>query len=146
MKKILVINGPNLNMLGIREPEIYGTKTLEDINNMILDKAKELQVEVSFFQSNCEGEIITKIHEAYGVMDGIIINPGAYSHYSLAIHDAIKAVMIPTYEVHLSNVFEREEERKILITAKAAKEVIAGFGENSYIIALEGLVNELKNR
>lgn len=146
MKKILVINGPNLNMLGIREPEIYGTKTLNDINDLISDKAKELQVEVNFYQSNCEGELITKIHEAYGIMDGIIINPGAYSHYSLAIHDAIKAVMIPTYEVHLSNVYEREEERKVLITAKAAKKVIAGYGENSYIIALEELTDELKNK
>ena len=146
MLKILVMNGPNLNMLGIREKNIYGTKTLDDINSLITEKAKEIGVEVSFYQSNCEGELIDRIHAAYNKIDGIIINPGAYSHYSLAIHDAIKAVSIPTYEVHISNVFEREEERRTLITAKACKEVIAGHGENSYIIALEGLVNELKNR
>jgi 3-dehydroquinate dehydratase-2 len=144
--KILVLNGPNLNMLGIREKNIYGTKTLEDINKMIEEKAKELGVSVEFFQSNCEGTLIDKIHSCYGNTDGIIINPGAYSHYSLAIHDAIKAVNIDTYEVHISNVFAREEERTNLVTAKASKGLVSGFGAYSYILALEGLVNEIKNK
>ena len=141
MKKIMVMNGPNLNMLGIREKNIYGTLTLSDINDMIQKKADELGVVVEFFQSNCEGELIDKIHSCYGKIDGIIINPGAYSHYSLAIHDAIKSVSIDTYEVHISNVFSREEERNCLITAKASKGLISGFGAYSYILALEGLVN-----
>lgn len=146
MKKILILNGPNLNMLGIREKNIYGTKTLSDINDMISKKANELGVEVSFYQSNCEGDLIDKIHSCYGKIDGIIINPGAYSHYSLAISDAIKAVQIDTYEVHISNVFAREEERANLVTAKASKGLVSGFGEYSYILALEGLVNAIKNK
>lgn len=141
MKKILVINGPNLNMLGIREKNIYGTLSLEDISQMILKKADELGCEVSFFQSNCEGEIIDAIHNAYGNIDGIIINPGAYSHYSLAIMDALKSVNIDTVEVHISNVFKREEERQNFVTAKASKALISGFGAYSYILALEGLIN-----
>jgi len=146
MKKILIINGPNLNMLGIREKNIYGTTTLDDINEMISKKAKELGVEVSFFQSNSEGAIIDKIHSCYGNTDGIIINPGAYSHYSIAIYDAIKAVSIDTYEVHISNVFSREEERTNLVTAKASKGLVSGFGYYSYILALEGLVNAIKTK
>ena len=141
MKKILVLNGPNLNMLGIREKNIYGTLTLEDINEMILKKSQELKCEVTFFQSNIEGDLIDAIHNAYGKYDGIIINPGAYSHYSYAILDAIKSVSIDTVEVHISNVFAREEHRQNLVTAKASKSLISGFGAYSYILALEGLVN-----
>lgn len=141
MKKILVINGPNLNMLGIREKNIYGTLTLDAINEMILEKAKELKCDVSFFQSNSEGAIIDAIHNAYGKIDGIIINPGAYSHYSGAIYDALKAVSIDTIEVHISNVFAREEHRQNLVTAKASRALISGFGAYSYILALEGLIN-----
>ena len=133
-------------MLGIREPELYGKQNYKALVKYVKESAKELGVKVDCYQSNYEGDIVTKIQKAIGKYDGIIINPGAYSHYSLAIHDAIKAVMIPTYEVHLSNVYEREEERKVLITAKAAKKVIAGYGENSYIIALEELTDELKNK
>lgn len=146
MKKILVVNGPNLNMLGIREKNIYGTISLEDVNEMISKKAQELGVEVSFFQSNSEGEIIDKLHSSYGKIDGIIMNPGAYSHYSLAIHDAIKSINIDTYEVHISNVFAREETRTNLVTAKASKGVISGFGIYSYILALEGLANALETK
>lgn len=137
--KVLVINGPNLNMLGIREKNIYGTETLETINNEIEKKADELGCEVEFFQSNHEGEIIDKIHSAYGKIDGIVINPGAYTHYSLAIYDAIKAVSIDTYEVHISNVFAREEKRTNLVTTPACAGVISGFGSYGYILALEGL-------
>lgn len=140
MKKIMIINGPNLNMLGIREKDIYGTLSLDDINDMILKKAEELKCEVSFFQSNIEGEIVDAIHSAYGKLDGIVINPGAYSHYSGAIYDAIKAVNIDTIEVHISNVFAREEHRQNLVTAKASKALISGFGAYSYILALEGLM------
>lgn len=141
MKKILVINGPNLNMLGIREKDIYGTLSLDSINEMLLKKAEELKCEISFFQSNIEGEIVNAIHSAYGKIDGIIINPGAYSHYSGAILDAIKSVNIDTIEVHISNVFKREEHRQTLMTAKASKALISGFGAYSYILALEGLIN-----
>ena len=142
MKKVLVVNGPNLNMLGIREPEIYGSLTLDQINEMIADKAKELSIDVEFYQSNVEGELVNAIHGAYNKFDGIIINPGAYSHYSGAIYDALKAVGIPTVEVHISNVFSREEHRRNMVTAKAAKGIISGFGVKSYILALEGLFDE----
>jgi len=141
MKKILVINGPNLNMTGVREPGIYGSKTLDDINVMIKERADKLSVEVEFFQSNSEGAIIDKIHSAYGNADGIIINPGAYSHYSLAIADALRAVSIKTAEVHISNVFKRESMRAEMITANAADFVISGAGAYSYILALEGILN-----
>ena len=128
MKKILIINGPNLNMTGIREPGIYGNQTLSDINNMIKERADKLNVSVEFFQSNCEGEIIDKIHSAYNNADGIIINPGAYSHYSLAIADALRSVNIKTFEVHISNVFKREEKRSEMVTAAASTAVISGAG------------------
>ncbi|MBE7020327.1 MAG: type II 3-dehydroquinate dehydratase [Ruminococcaceae bacterium] len=142
MKKVLVINGPNLNMLGVREPEIYGKMTLEDINSLILKKAEELNIQVKFYQSNIEGEIVNSIHSAYNNFDGIIINPGAYSHYSGAIYDALKAVGLPCAEVHISNVFAREEHRHNMVTAGASKGVISGFGAKSYILALEGLFDE----
>ncbi len=141
MKKILIINGPNLNMTGIREPGIYGSQTLSDINSMIKERADKLNVSVEFFQSNCEGEIIDKIHSAYNNADGIIINPGAYSHYSLAIADALRAVNLKTFEVHISNVFKREEKRSEMITAAASTAVISGAGAYSYILALEGILN-----
>lgn len=141
MKNILVIHGPNLNMTGIREPEIYGKRTLSDINDMIKERADKLGLEVEFYQSNCEGSIIDKIHSAYNNKDGIIINPGAYSHYSLAIADALRSVNIKTVEVHISNVFKREAARCEMVTANAADTVIAGAGVYSYILALEALLN-----
>lgn len=142
MKKYLIINGPNLNMLGIREPEIYGGSTLEDVCAMISDKANELGVTADFFQSNIEGELINAIHESMGKYDGIIINPGAYTHYSYAIHDAISSITAPVIEVHISNIHKREEFRHKSVTAPACKGQICGLGYKGYLLALEALVNE----
>ncbi|MBS7299326.1 MAG: type II 3-dehydroquinate dehydratase [Eubacteriales bacterium] len=141
MSKYLVINGPNLNMLGIREPGVYGSDSYEGLLEKIRNKADELGVEVEFFQSNCEGEIIDKIQSAYGKMDGIVINPGAYTHYSYAIHDALKAVGVDTIEVHISNIHTREEFRHKSVTAPACRGQICGLGFDGYLLALEALVN-----
>ena len=140
--KLLVINGPNLNMLGLREPGVYGNDTLESINKEILSKAKEKGIEVNFFQSNIEGEIINKIHSAMGVYDGIIINPGAYTHYSIAIRDAIASVNVPAVEVHLSNIHKREQFRHTSVTAPVCTGQITGFGKKGYIMALEAFCDE----
>ena len=140
--KLLVINGPNLNMLGLREPGVYGNDTLESINKEILSKAKEKGIEVNFFQSNIEGEIINKIHSAVGVYDGIIINPGAYTHYSIAIRDAIASVNVPAVEVHLSNIHKREQFRHTSVTAPVCMGQITGFGKKGYIMALEAFCDE----
>lgn len=141
-KKILVIHGPNLNMLGIREPEIYGHTTLEQVNNEIIALGSQLGADIECFQSNSEGALIDKIQSAYGTKDGIIINPGAYTHYSYAIHDAIKAVALPAIEVHLSDIHSREEFRRISVIAPACCGQVAGFGKDSYLVALEKLLNE----
>ena len=143
--KILVINGPNLNMLGTREPDKYGTKTLKDIEEFILQEAKKLNVEIGFYQSNIEGEIVSKIQEAKGNFDGIVINPAAYTHTSVAIRDALLAVMVPTVEIHLSNIHTREDFRKISLTAPACLGQITGFGANSYKLGLIALVDYLKS-
>lgn len=135
--KILVINGPNLNMLGIREPAIYGDKSFKALENFIRECAKELGIEVSLFQSNHEGEIVDIIQSAYGVFDGIIINPAAYTHTSVAILDALKAVGIPTVEVHLSDINEREEFRRHSYVSLVAKKTICGLGFEGYKKALE---------
>ena len=140
--KLLVINGPNLNMLGLREPGVYGNDTMESINKEILSKAKEKGIEVNFFQSNIEGEIINKIHSAMGVYDGIIINPGAYTHYSIAIRDAIASVNVPAVEVHLSNIHKREQFRHTSVTAPVCMGQITGFGKKGYIMALEAFCDE----
>ena len=136
MKRILVINGPNLNMLGTREKDIYGVETLEDIAKRVIAEGMKLNLEVDFIQSNHEGEIIDKIHEARGKYEVIIMNPGAYTHYSIAIRDAVKAVEIPTIEVHLSNIHSREEFRSKSVIAPVCVGQISGFGSNSYIVAL----------
>lgn len=136
MKKVLVINGPNLNLLGIREKDIYGGETLLDIAKKVNDEAKKMDMDVDFVQSNHEGEIIDKIHEAKEKYDVIIINPGAYTHYSIAIRDAVKAVEVPTIEVHLSNIHAREEFRSKSVIAPVCAGQISGFGGNSYIAAL----------
>ncbi|HPU40971.1 MAG TPA: type II 3-dehydroquinate dehydratase [Acetivibrio clariflavus] len=136
MKKILIINGPNLNLLGIREKEVYGTETLDDIAKKVAEEAAKLNVNIEFFQSNHEGDIIDKIHAARGNTDAIIINPGAYTHYSIAIRDAIKAVEIPTIEIHLSNIHAREEFRSHSVIAPVCVGQICGFGSNSYILGL----------
>lgn len=138
--KILVINGPNLNMLGVREPEIYGKATYNDLVEMIQKSADEKGVEVEFFQSNHEGAIVDKIQEAYKKADGIIINPAAYTHTSVAILDALKAVAIPTVEVHISDVDEREPFRKHSYVSLVAKKTIKGHGFMGYIEALEYFV------
>lgn len=138
MKKILILNGPNLNKLGEREPEIYGKTTLQDINKACDDKAKSLGFVVDFYQSNSEGEIINHIHQSAGY-SGLIINAAAYTHTSVAIMDALKTIAIPVIEVHLSNIFAREEFRHHSFISPVAKGVICGLGINSYILAIEAL-------
>ena len=137
MKKILVINGPNLNMLGIREPDIYGKQDFAALEEYIRASAKEFGLSVSLFQSNHEGEIVDIIQSAYGLYDGIVINPAAYTHTSVAILDALKAVGIPTVEVHLSDINSREEFRKHSFVSMIAVKTICGLGFEGYRKALE---------
>lgn len=139
MKKIVVVNGPNLNLLGKREPHIYGTRSLDDLNKAVRDKASKLGVEVSLFQSNHEGEIIDFLQKEAPGSAGIVINPGAFSHYSLAIFDCLQALALPVIEVHLSNIHAREEFRSKSVTARAARGVITGLGFAGYDLALEYL-------
>ena len=134
--KILVLNGPNMNMLGIRQPEIYGHETYEDLKAMIQAEADRLGVTVSFFQSNHEGAIVDAIQAANGVYDAIVMNPGAYTHYSVAILDALKAVSVPCVEVHISNVHQREEFRHRSVTAPACVGQICGLGLYGYEAAM----------
>jgi 3-dehydroquinate dehydratase-2 len=141
---VLVINGANLNMLGRREPEIYGKETLDDINSYLKDYAENKGLKLDFFQSNLEGEIINRIHEAYGKYSYIIINPGAFTHTSIAIRDAILSVGIPFIEVHLSNVYAREPFRKFSYLSDVAKGVITGFGRDSYLMAIDYLSRNIK--
>lgn len=145
MKKFLVINGVNLNMLGIREPGIYGNDNLETLTERVKKKADELGVEVEFFQSNYEGAICEKIQQALGVFDGIIMNPGAFTHYSYAIRDALGSVKIPTVEVHISNIHKREEFRHHSVTVPECIGQICGLGLKGYELALEALVDAAKN-
>lgn len=144
-KHIQVIHGPNLNMLGIREPEIYGRLTLDEINRDIQALALELCLEISFFQSNHEGLIIDKIQSCYGKMNGILINPGAFTHYSYAIRDAISSVAIPTVEVHLSNIMDREEFRRVSVLEDVCMAQIYGKGKDSYLEALKLLSDSFQN-
>lgn len=137
--KILVINGPNLNMLGIREPDIYGRTTYADLCALIKTHAEKLGVEVELYQSNHEGDLVDKIQEAYGRIDGIVINPGAYTHTSVAILDALKAVAIPSVEVHISEVDKREEFRQISFVRLACFATIAGHGLDGYLEAMDML-------
>lgn len=140
--KILVIHGPNLNLLGQREPEHYGSLTLENINEKITKFATSNNVEVSFFQSNIEGEIVSKIQEAgKNHFTGIVINPAAYTHTSVAIRDAISGIKTPCIEVHLSNVYKREEFRHKSLSAPVCVGQICGFGAESYILALKAFIN-----
>ena len=142
MKKYLVINGVNLNMLGVREPGIYGKGTLKDLEERITQKAKELNVSVDFFQSNFEGEIVEKIHGAMGVYDGIIINPGAFTHYSYAIRDAFGSVKMDVVEVHISNIHKREEFRHNSVIVPECIGQICGLGFDGYELALTYLANK----
>lgn len=139
MKKILVMHGPNLNLLGEREPGVYGSQSFEDLNSAIIDRAKALGVECEIFQSNHEGAIIDKLHAARKTFDGVVINAGAYTHYSYAIRDAIAAIKIPCVEVHISNVFARDEFRSNSVIAPVCKGSISGFGFGSYYLALQAL-------
>lgn len=138
--KILVINGVNLDMLDIREPQIYGGKSLDDINKDLVAQAKAYGAEIEFVQSNIEGEIVEFIHSGR-LYDGIILNAGAYTHYSIAIRDAISSIETPCVEVHLSNVHKREEFRHTSVISAVCVGVIAGFGEKSYKLALQALLN-----
>ena len=138
--KILVINGPNINMLGIREPDIYGRKTFADLESFILESARECGAEVELFQSNHEGAIVDKIQEAYGAKDGIVINPAAYTHTSVAILDALKAVAIRAVEVHISDVSRRESFRSISYVREYCEKTIAGHGFNGYSEAIDILL------
>ncbi len=139
--RILVINGPNLNFLGIREKGIYGTHDYNYLLGMLEEKAKETGVTIETFQSNCEGEIIDRIQKAYkDQVDGIIINPGAYTHYSYAIRDALASITVPKIEVHISNVHQREEFRQISVTAPVCTGQIAGLGLQGYLLAVEAIM------
>lgn len=138
--KIMVIQGPNLNMLGMREPNIYGRMKLEDIHKQMQSVADQAGIEIEFFQSNFEGEIVDKIQECVGTADGIIINPAAYTHTSIAIHDAILAVSLPTIEVHISNPARREDYRKTSLIAPVTAGQIIGFGPIGYHLAMMGML------
>ena len=144
MNKILVINGPNLNLLGTREPEIYGSTTLADINAMLKARADELDLDIDFMQSNIEGEIVTAIQEARDKYNFILLNAAAFTHYSVAIRDAIAAISVPVIEIHLSNVHAREEFRHHSVIAPVVMGQISGFGVDSYIAALDIAARKLK--
>ena len=143
MKKILFILGPNLNMVGIRDKNIYGAETAESINMQVMEWAKEFDFDLEIFQSNHEGDIVDKIHSAYGEKDGILINAGALTHYSYALHDAIEAVHIPTVETHMSNIYAREEFRHKSVISAVCIGCIAGFGKESYYLGLSALAKKL---
>jgi len=143
MLKVLLINGPNLNLLGVREPEVYGSETLQDIVDELRTFASKRNVELSDFQSNSEGDLVTASHDARTNVDGIILNPGAYTHYSIAIRDAISGVGLPVIETHLSNVHAREPFRRESVLAPVCVGVVAGFGRHSYFVALDGLLRHL---
>jgi len=139
MRKILIINGPNLNLTGLREPSVYGGETLDEINSRIAGQAARLNLEIEFFQSNCEGEIIDALHAAPQRFSGVILNAGAYTHYSYAIRDAIAAISCPVVEVHMSNIHAREDFRRDSVIAPVCAGQICGFGARGYILALTAL-------
>ena len=143
--KILVINGVNMNMLGLREPEKYGSMTLKDLEKELYAFSFELGIDLETFQSNFEGEIVEKIHSAKNIFDGIVINAGAYTHTSIAIRDALSAVDIPTVEIHMTNIYKREEFRHHSCIAPVCIGQISGFGVNSYKLGLKAVVDYLSN-
>lgn len=143
--KIKVINGPNINMLGIREKEIYGSKTYADLVELIKDHANKIGVEVDVFQSNCEGEIVTEIQSCYKSYDGIVINPAGYTHTSVSILDALKAVSIPAVEIHISDVAKREAYRQISYVREYCEKTYAGYGFDGYLMAMDYLASKYNN-
>ena len=144
MLRILVMNGPNLNLLGVRERAVYGTQTLDDIEARVAAEAADLGVEVAFFQSNHEGALIDRLHAAMGEVDGVVFNPGAYTHYSYALRDAIAATGLPVVEVHMSDITTREEFRAVSVTAPVCVTQVMGLGADSYTVGLETLVDRLR--
>ena len=145
MNKIIILNGPNLNLLGEREKNQYGNFTLNDIEKNCKDFAKKNDIQLSLFQSNIEGELVEKIQESRADQDGVIINAGGYTHTSVAIHDALKILSIPIIELHISNIYNREDFRHKSLISKVAKGVICGFGANGYIMSLKAINELLKN-
>jgi len=146
VKHILIIHGPNLNLLGRREKDIYGHSSLDDINRQLASLADELKVSVSFFQSNAEGDLVNAVQNALGTYDALLINPGAYTHTSIALRDAIAGTELPAVEVHLSNIYRREEFRKKSMLADVAVGQITGFQVDSYLLGLRAAVNYLNGR
>ena len=143
IKKILIINGPNLNLLGEREESHYGKTTLEEVKKNCQNHAKSINVEINFYQSNIEGEIVTMIQKAKGTFDGIVINAAGYTHTSVAILDALLAIKLPAIEVHITNIYNREEFRKKSLISKAVEGIICGFGVKGYIMALDSMKETL---
>ncbi len=144
MNKIIILNGPNLNLLGEREKDQYGSFTLKDIEIECKEYAKKNKIELSFYQSNVEGELVNEIQNSRNSFDGLIINAGGYTHTSVAIHDALKILKIPIIELHISNIYNREEFRHKSLISKVAKGVICGFGANGYLMSLQAIVKLLK--
>ena len=143
--KIIVINGPNLNLLGEREKDKYGSTSLKDVENKCLEYSSKIDLDISFFQSNIEGEIVNAIQESRNNKDGIIINAGGYTHTSVAIHDALKVLKIPIIELHITNIYNREDFRHKSLISQVATSIVCGFGTSGYTIAIEGIKNLLKN-
>ena len=144
MKKIIILNGPNLNLLGEREKSQYGSFTLKEIENICVEFAKDNEINLSFFQSNIEGELIEKIQKSRNDQDGLIINAGGYTHTSVAIHDALKILKIPIIELHISNIYNREDFRQKSLISKVANGIICGFGAEGYVMALGSMKKFLK--
>ena len=145
MKKIIILNGPNLNLLGEREKNQYGSFTLKDVEKSCKDYANQNNIKLSLFQSNVEGELVTQIQNARNSQDGLIINAGGYTHTSVAIHDALKILKIPIIELHISNIYNREEFRHKSLISSVARGIICGFGADGYLMSLQAMIKFLKN-